>query len=150
VNEFVRRGYAVAVVGGAQECLYAQHILAGVSTDLRSSVAMFVGKTSISGTGIIMKRSVCCLGFDSGMMHLAVVLGVPTVALFGPTNMMKWAARGDLHRVLCANISCSPCAQFGYTRYCLDNRCMKLLDARTIIGAVAAIVERGGTQNAAR
>ena len=35
------------------------------------------------------------LGHDSGVTHLAALLGVPTVALFGPTDPARWAPQGD-------------------------------------------------------
>ena len=34
------------------------------------------------------------VGHDSGVTHLAALLGVPTVALFGPTDPARWAPRG--------------------------------------------------------
>lgn len=39
-------------------------------------------------------------GNDSGITHLAAALGVPTVAIFGPTNPKVWAPRGALVRVM--------------------------------------------------
>ncbi len=35
------------------------------------------------------------IGNDSGITHLAAALGIPTLALFGPTEPAKWAPRGD-------------------------------------------------------
>jgi ADP-heptose:LPS heptosyltransferase len=35
------------------------------------------------------------IGNDSGITHLAAALGVPTLALFGPTDPQKWAPRGE-------------------------------------------------------
>lgn len=40
------------------------------------------------------------IGNDSGITHLAAVLGVPTLALFGPTDPEIWAPRGNHVRVL--------------------------------------------------
>ncbi len=40
------------------------------------------------------------VGHDSGVSHLAALLGVPTVALFGPTDPRRWAPRGPAVTVL--------------------------------------------------
>jgi len=34
------------------------------------------------------------IGNDSGITHLAAALGVPTIALFGPTDPYVWGPRG--------------------------------------------------------
>ena len=40
------------------------------------------------------------LGNDSGITHLAVLLGVPTVALFGPSDPVVWQPQGRAVSVL--------------------------------------------------
>ncbi len=40
------------------------------------------------------------IGNDSGITHLAAAMGIPTLAIFGPTNPTKWAPRGPNVRVL--------------------------------------------------
>jgi len=40
------------------------------------------------------------LGNDSGITHLAAALGLPTVALFGPSAVERWAPRGEHVKVL--------------------------------------------------
>ncbi|HOW98492.1 MAG TPA: glycosyltransferase family 9 protein [Kiritimatiellia bacterium] len=40
------------------------------------------------------------LGNDSGITHLAAAVGVPTVALFGPSDAVRWGPRGPLVRVV--------------------------------------------------
>jgi len=46
---------------------------------------------------------------DTGPMHFAAALGVPVVALFGPTSVEKWSPLGEKVRVLRAEgCSCAP------------------------------------------
>ena len=40
------------------------------------------------------------LGHDSGVTHLAALLGTPTVGLFGPTDPARWSPRGPFVRVV--------------------------------------------------
>jgi ADP-heptose:LPS heptosyltransferase len=49
---------------------------------------------------------------DSAIMHLAGALGVPVVALFGPTNWRRlhpWAAS---HTIVRRNLACMPCFEY--------------------------------------
>jgi heptosyltransferase III len=50
--------------------------------------------------GALLERADAYLGNDSGPTHLAAMLGVPTLALFGPTDPARWAPRGRRVRVL--------------------------------------------------
>jgi heptosyltransferase III len=43
------------------------------------------------------------IGNDSGITHLAAAVGVPTLALFGPTSPEVWAPRGETVTVLHSN-----------------------------------------------
>ncbi len=48
----------------------------------------------------LLARAKAYLGNDSGVTHLAAAVGVPTVALFGPTLPDVWAPLGESVRVL--------------------------------------------------
>ncbi|MDX1501009.1 MAG: lipopolysaccharide heptosyltransferase II [Thermoanaerobaculia bacterium] len=60
---------------------------------------------------------------DSGPMHLAAALGVPCLALFGPTDPRRTAPSGEGHTVLWSHRWCSPC----FRRRCplVHHGCMK-------------------------
>ena len=49
------------------------------------------------------------LGNDSGLTHLSAALGVKTVAIFGPTDPVRWAPRGRSVKILRLGAECSPC-----------------------------------------
>ena len=42
-------------------------------------------------------------------MHLAVAVGTPVVAVFGPSDPARYAPRGPLDRVVRVDLPCSPC-----------------------------------------
>jgi heptosyltransferase III len=47
-----------------------------------------------------LQQCMCYLGNDSGITHLAAMLGVPTVAIFGPTDPAIWRPIGRFVKVL--------------------------------------------------
>lgn len=57
----------------------------------------------------VMEGCSAFVGNDSGISHLAAALGLPTVAIFGPTDPRMWAPRGEKVVVLHRKIPCSPC-----------------------------------------
>jgi heptosyltransferase-2 len=81
-----------------------------------------VGKTSLAEfmAALVAARLVVCN--DSGAMHLASVLGVPTVAVFGSTEPLLTGPLGPRTNVLRHHVPCSPC----FLRECpIDFGCMK-------------------------
>lgn len=70
---------------------------------------------SLSVGGLAGALACCdlCVTGDSGPAHIAGALGVPTLAIFGPTSVRRWAPRGPFTQVATLNLPCSPCSNFG-------------------------------------
>jgi len=49
------------------------------------------GKVSLADLSLIISKSKLFIGPDTGITHLASATGTPTIAIFGPTNPIKWA-----------------------------------------------------------
>ena len=74
---------------------------------------------------------------DTGTMHLAALLGVPVVAVFGSTEPRLTGPLGNRHIILRHHVECSPC----FLRECpIDFRCMKAVSAEEAANAVQSIV----------
>ena len=58
----------------------------------------------------IMEGGRLFIGNDSGISHLAAALGLPTLAIFGPTDPEVWSPRGEKVWVVRKEIPCSPCS----------------------------------------
>jgi lipopolysaccharide heptosyltransferase II len=77
---------------------------------------------------------------DTGTMHLASLLGLPTVAIFGSTEPQLTGPLGNTHVVLRHHVECSPC----FLRECpIDFRCMKAINVEEVVAAVRELLERG-------
>jgi len=95
------------------------------------------GLTSLAETAAVIKKSMLLLCGDSGLLHLAVGLGVSTVSLFGPGRARKWAPEGNHHVVITKNLTCSPCTVFGTTPPCPhDSCCMSDITVNEVVTAV--------------
>jgi ADP-heptose:LPS heptosyltransferase len=74
---------------------------------------------------------------DTGTMHLAALLGVPVVAVFGSTEPRLTGPLGNGHIILRHHVECSPC----FLRECpIDFRCMKAISADEVAGAVLSML----------
>jgi len=62
----------------------------------------------------VIDRCSLYVGNDSGPMHIAAALGVPTIGIYGPSNPNRTAPRGPngiIHIAVSAGFSCSPCRE---------------------------------------
>lgn len=90
------------------------------------------GVTNVRENLSVYKAADLFFGVDSGPMHMAAAMGVPVVALFGPTDERKWGPWGDGHSVITKRLSCYPCKP----HKCADNECMKQIPVEDALDAV--------------
>ncbi len=83
----------------------------------------------------LLKQASCFVGHDSGVTHLAAFMGVPTVAIFGPSSVERWSPVGLATRVLRGSVECSPCFETNGAN-CNDPRCLTGVSMQMILEAV--------------
>lgn len=83
----------------------------------------------------VLARARVVVGGDTGIIHLAALLGVPTVSYYGPSLGARSGPRGPLHRQVQAEVDCSPC----FARSCEDLRCMPLIPAGALVAAAREV-----------
>jgi heptosyltransferase-2 len=96
-----------------------------------------VGKTSLAEfmAALVSARLVLCN--DSGAMHVASALGVPTLAVFGSTEPQLTGPMGPRSRVLRHHVPCSPC----FLRECpIDFACMTSITPEKVIAAAETML----------
>jgi len=88
------------------------------------------------------------IGMDSGPTHLASALGIPTIAIFGPTDPGVWAPPQKWVKVIATKYPCAPCTD-NKRRECEDAKCMELINGMEIIKAIQSFKLEPGTEKPA-
>ncbi len=90
----------------------------------------------------LIGRAKAFLGHDSGPLHLAEALGIPSTALFGPTvRAFGFFPQGPGHRVFERDLDCRPCSVHGTERCPLGHhRCLLTLDPSAISAHLSQVL----------
>ncbi len=102
--------------------------------------AVFPPPTGIERLGALIARMELLIGVDSGPKHIAVLLGVPTVTLFGPTDPAIWDPMEGIHRVVCNR---PDCAEGCRDKDCADNTCMSSITVDDVMAEVNGLRRAG-------
>jgi heptosyltransferase III len=88
------RGLDVIVTGAPADAAATEHmILAGKALGIR--VRSFAGQLDLVQTSSVLAAARLVVSVNTGIMHLAAAVGVPVVALHGPTNPARWGPLGS-------------------------------------------------------
>jgi heptosyltransferase-2 len=140
-----RRGARVLLIGSGAE----RGLLRRIATGLPPGRAWVQGPDlPIKATGALLERCHLFVGNDSGPMHVAAALGVPTVGIFGPGTPRRTGPRGPGGRTvaLSRDYPCSPCRQ-DFFRECSPSPagkpfCLEEIGVEEVEGAAVRLLER--------
>jgi len=119
----------ILVGGSAAE----QGIAEAIKRRSRSSSISLAGRTTLLQYAAVLKRCTLFVGNDNGPMHMAVALGLPVVALFGPSDPSIWGPRGGQTEVLYKGLDCRRCFHPDCDRG--DLNCMKQISVDEVFDA---------------
>jgi heptosyltransferase-3 len=82
------RGFRLALTGSgdAKEVAYVEDIARAMPAGTINAA----GKLSLGASACLVSRARIYIGLDTAMTHVSAALGVPTAAIYGPTNPVKW------------------------------------------------------------
>jgi len=150
------RGFKVVLTGGpaADECTYVGDLARRIPEALNLS-----GRLTLGATALVVSNAAVYVGPDTAITHAAAALGVPTVALYGPTNPVKWGpwpagqsveenpwlrvGSQAVRRVRLVQGSgpCVPCAQEGCERHIASRSdCLAGMPAARVIAAIEDVL----------
>jgi len=135
---------AVALTSGprSDEIETANRILARAQLGRGGGpIINLIGHTSVGELAALLELASLFIGVDSAPMHMAAALGIPVVALFGPSGEHNWGPWGEGHMVVSSSYFCRPCGQDG----CLGSKrsdCLEAISPQTVWEALAPVLTR--------
>jgi lipopolysaccharide heptosyltransferase II len=104
-----------------------------IASELRRPPIDLTGKTTIAELPALLSQCHLFLGNDSGAMHVAAAVGLPVIAIFGPTDPEGTAPVTPLATLVQQKPYCSPC----FLRRCpSDHRCMTAVTPEMVVAAL--------------
>jgi heptosyltransferase-2 len=126
----------VIVFGTAAE----KGIAVRIAAKMQQRPIILAGVTKLADLPALLAECHLFIGNDSGAMHVAAAVGLPVVAIFGPTDPSGTSAITDQLEIARHPVSCSPC----FLRACpVDHRCMTRIRAADVSEAVHKLMARG-------
>ena len=131
-REFIEKFHAkencrFVIIGGKSD-VQKNFYLPEEDIDLR-------GKTSMTETAEVLRRSDYFIGSCSAPLHMAAATKTPSLAFYGPTSPQKWAPLNYCNYIQHKQ-DCSPCDRVGHGIFCNEeNICMKSITAEEILTA---------------
>ena len=150
------RGLRVVLTGGPDAA--EREYVAAIAAQARGALDL-TGELSLGGVAYAVSRAAVYVGPDTAITHAAAALGVPTVALFGPSNPVKWGpwpaghdarsnpwalkgsqSAGRVKLVQGAG-PCVPCRNEGCGKHVESSSdCLTTMSAQTVIAAVDEVL----------
>jgi ADP-heptose:LPS heptosyltransferase len=132
----MRKPYLLLLSGPAEE----ESMVRGLREFARrkSTDSMYLENPDLPSLAALLAMSDLYIGNDSGVSHLAGLLGVRSIVLFGPTDPALWRPLGGKVTVLCSGSQCSPCGD-ERSRGCPERICLDMITPDRVAGVVREV-----------
>ena len=133
------------LIGSADEREYVDTVVEQLSRS-RDSALNLAGALSLKQLFTLFDQSALLITNDSGPMHIAAAIGLPTVALFGPESPRFYSPLGNRTINLSADVACSPCLS-SYNAKAFNcpihAKCMKEIAVDQVVHAANSLLGEG-------
>jgi heptosyltransferase-2 len=100
-----RWGARIVLMGSPGE----QTICSSVEQSLRHAVLNLCGQTTLGEAMAVVQQCDMFVTNDSGLMHVAAALNIPTLAIFGSTDHVATGPRSQRAMIIRHDMDCAPC-----------------------------------------
>jgi lipopolysaccharide heptosyltransferase II len=116
-----------------------------VAEGLGPRILVAAGRTNVKQAAALIGRCTLLVSNDSGLMHVAVAMGTPVAAIYGPTDIRRTAPLGVDHTVIRHSLPCSPCFKLegdDQVRLCPHHDCLMTITTDEVYVAITGKITR--------
>ena len=136
IHYFQRHSHSrILIVLGPAEGREVQKTFEGMEWELGSTAPLLVKGLSLLELASVMVGCRLFIGNDSGITHMAAALGLPTIAIFGPSDHKIWSPRGEKVFVVRKEMNCSPCSQEKFVG-CKNSECLRQIEIGDVLEGI--------------
>jgi len=110
-DKLLEKGYGIAFFGGPMDEKDVNDIISLMKYQHHNKLVVFTGKTTLLEMATLVKKCAVLVTGDSGPMHIAVAQQVPVVAIFGPSDPIRYAPYQQENHVMQRGCPCQPCGK---------------------------------------
>jgi len=125
----------IFIVLGPAEGPEVQKAFGGIEWELGVAAPLLVKGLSLVELASVMEGCQVFIGNDSGITHMAAALGIPTIAIFGPSDHKIWSPRGEKVFVARKEMRCSPCSEERFVQ-CKHGDCLRELGVKDVLEGI--------------
>lgn len=125
--ELIKRKFTVIIIGAESDSWVSEYFE-------NTPVVNLIGKTSITDVVYIYKNCNLLISHDTGLLHLAKLSGIHTIALFGPVDPRWRVGKNENIKTIWGGVDlyCAPCYNGKTFAECDNNICMKNIDPESV------------------
>ena len=107
----------------------------GIRKEMREPSLLGPRTESLTQLGEVYRRCDLYIGGDTGPMHIASLVGIPAVVIYGPTDPIENEPFGK-HMKVRKEVGCNPCRRYS----CKELACIKAISADDVFKAAKEIL----------
>ena len=129
----------IVFLGSGADCPVIDEAMKMLEVSWRGKAVSVAGETSLLETAALMKEATLLLCPDTGPLHIAAAVGLPTLSLWGPTRPTIYGPLHGRNFFIESPYPCAPCCK---TR-CPSgtNACMKAIEAQDVARRLGEVLE---------
>ena len=142
INELIKIGYSVILIGGSEDAEYCSKLEKQVSG---GNLLNLCGKLTPLQSKVAIENSVCMISVDSAAAHIGASADVPLIQIYGSTvpAFGFYPLKPNSAVIENNSLTCRPCTNHGRISCPLKHfKCMEDIDVKMICDEVEKLVKK--------